>query len=790
MNKKEKTIVILDAHAIIHRAYHALPAFTTSDGTPTGALYGVITMTLKLIEQFDPTYIVAAFDLPKPTFRHQAYDAYKGTRAKSDDALVTQLQSARELFEAFGIPVRDAEGFEADDVVGTLVETYKKIPHLNIIIASGDMDTLQLVEGEKVQVFTLKKGINDTVVYDETAVRTRYGFSPLQLVDYKGLRGDPSDNIIGVPGIGEKTATTIISTFGSIEGLYKALEKKDEALIKKAGLSPRVQTLLEEHKEDAFFSKTLATIRRDAPVACELSDAEFRARISLVDITALCDRYEFRSLKPRIVKLFSSSEEGEVVQEITQEVVDETLLAQASVALWVLYSEQTNPTYETILQKTKTSSLSEAYTVILEELRKRDLLFVYEHIELPLIPRILEMEAYGIGVDVSYLDTLSAEIEMRLKKIEEDVKVYTNGVEVNLNSPKQLSTFLFETLGLKPKGKRKESGAFTTNAETLEGLRDAHPVIPLILEHRELQKVVSTYGRPLAEHVKEDGRIHARFFQHGTTTGRFSSSDPNLQNIPAGGEWGPKIRRAFKAQDGYVFIGCDYSQIELRVLAMLSGDTTLIDTFTRGEDIHTKVAMEVFGVPKELVTTDMRRSAKVINFGIIYGMGVSALQKNLMTTKEKAQAFYDDYFTAFPTIRAYLESIKHFAREHGYTETLFGRRRYFPLINKGPVYLQSFAERMATNAPIQGTAADIIKIAILAVYAKLSDTEMLPHAHLVLQVHDELVYEVKYEHAEKIKKILVDAMTDIFSFMSSKKEAPRVPLAVSVAEGTYLDELK
>lgn len=784
----KKTLVILDAHAIIHRAYHALPAFTTSTGEPTGALYGVITMTLKLIEQFSPDAIVAAFDLPKPTFRHEAYGAYKGTRAKTDDALITQLQSARELFEAFGIPVRDAEGFEADDVVGTIVHQYKSDPTVHIIVASGDMDTLQLVDGDKVQVFTLKKGITDTVMYDEKAVQERYGFLPKQMIDYKGLRGDPSDNIIGVPGIGEKTATAIITTFGSIEGLYDALEK-DTGAGKRAGLSERIVGILQEHKDAAFFSKTLATIRHDAPVNFSLDDGDYKTHVSLERLRALCDQYEFRSLKPKLEKLFHADTETSV-QDTREEIVDPELLRKTSVALWVLYSEHTTASYETIVQKTKATTLAEAYTILREELSRRGLLTVFDTIEAPLFPIIEKMQERGILVDGAYLKTLEQDIEKRIKEIEDAVVVYTNGEPINLNSPKQLSAFLFDTLGLKPKGKRKESGAFTTNAETLEGLRDAHPVILLLLEHRELQKILGTYVRGLTEHIGSDGAIHAEFLQHGTTTGRFSSANPNLQNIPASGEWGKKIRHAFRARPGHVFIGCDYSQIELRVLAMLSADPTLVKTFQNGEDIHTKVAMEVFGVPKELVTSDMRRSAKVINFGIIYGMGVQALQKNLMTTKEKAQTFYDDYFASFPTIRSYLDGVKAFAREHGYTETLFGRRRYFPMIAKGPVYLQSFAERMATNAPIQGTAADIIKIAICIVDEKLRDAGLSNSVHLLLQVHDELVYEVEKTVADEARALIESAMTTVLSVVPPVQDIPTVPLLVSSATGVFLDELK
>ncbi|MBP6858085.1 MAG: hypothetical protein KBC11_02765 [Candidatus Pacebacteria bacterium] len=781
--KNKKTFVILDAHAIIHRAYHALPSFFNSAGEPTGALYGVTTMTLKIIETFNPDYIVAAFDLPKPTFRHQVYKDYKAGRVKAEDDLIKQLQSSRDLFRSFGIPVLDAEGFEADDVIGTLVEQYKKQKDLEIIIASGDMDTMQLIEGEKVKVFTLKKGLNDTVVYDEEAVRARFGFGPKLLVDYKGLRGDPSDNIIGVPGIGEKTATTILDKYGSIEGVYKAIEK-DRSKVVSSGISERIVGLLEEHKEEAFFSKTLATIRRDAPIKYDLPNSSYLDSVEPKKILEMFDHYEFRSLGHRIKKIFSLEEE-----EVEKEEIDEELFRKTAIALWVLYSENTNATYETILQKTKTTKLVDAWNIIQEELSKRDLTKVFEKIEEPLIPVIEGMEKKGILIDKEHFISLRKSIEKRLKEIEEEV-TKISGETINLNSPKQLSVLLFDKLGLKAKGKRKESGAFTTNAETLETLKDDHPIIALILEHREIQKILSSYVESILTHVKEDGRIHAKFLQNGTTTGRFSSNDPNMQTLPASGSWGKEVKKGFVAPKGFVFLSCDYSQIELRVLAMLSGDKRLIESFERGEDIHTSVASLVFGVPQISVTPDMRRNAKVINFGIIYGMGVQALQKNLGTSKAEAEKFYKDYFDAFPTIKGYLEGTRDYAREHGYTETAFGRRRYFPTIKSPIPFIRSFADRMASNAPLQGTAADIIKIAIVHIDKVLDQRCLKDSAELVLQVHDELVYEVKEDIWEEVQGIIIAAMIGVIEKSPIPLEITPVPLLVSAAKGNRLDELK
>ncbi len=777
-----KVIVLLDSHAIIHRAYHALPNFANSTGVPTGALYGLLSMIIRMVEELKPDYVVAAYDLPKPTFRHHAYDQYKAGRTKTDDDLVKQLITSREVFAALGIPVLDAEGFEADDVIGTLVGKLKPIEGLTIIIASGDMDTLQLVEKKKVQVFTLKKGITDTIIYDEAGVEERYGFKPLQLIDYKGLRGDPSDNIIGVPGIGEKTATTIIQHFGSIEKLYASLEK-DPANGKKAGLTDRIINILIEHKDDAFFSKTLATIRFDAPIQYSLPEKTFKESVDEAALMELIAKYEFSSLTARAKRVFHFEASA------PQEEIDLTLLRLASIAMWVLSSEQTNPTYEHILERTHKKTLAEAYEVIKEELARRELLALFEKIEEPLIPIVAEMEQYGIMIDQDYFHTLQTRMKEQLATIEKTI-IEQTGVTINLNSPKQLSELLFTTLGLAPKGKQKASGAYTTNAEQLEELRDAHPIIPMLLEYREVQKLLTTYVEALLGHVKEDGRVHATFLQHGTTTGRFSSANPNMQNIPIKGTSGKEIRHGFIAAPGNVYIGSDYSQIELRVLAMLCNDEQLIETFRKGEDIHMSVASAMFGVPFAEVTNDMRRKAKVINFGILYGMGITALQKNLGTTRAEAQTFYNSYFEAFPKIREYLEATKEYAKQHGYTETLFGRRRYFPGINASAPFLRAMAERMATNAPIQGTNADIVKIAIKLVDDDLRAAGIVDKVHLILQIHDELVYEVEEGLQQQAESIIKNAMNNVFERSPLPVTTPLVPLAVSIGSGKRLDDLK
>ena len=778
-----KTIVILDAHAIIHRAYHALPSFARSDGMPTGALYGLSAMLIRIIEELRPDYLVAAYDLPKPTFRHIAYDAYKATRIKADDDLKIQIERSRDIFNAFGVPCLDAEGFEADDVIGTLVENLKTQKDLSIIIASGDMDTLQLVEGKKIQVYTLKKGVTDTALYDQAAVVARYGFEPKLLVDYKGLRGDPSDNIIGVPGIGDKTATTLITTFGTVEELYRVLEK-DATAGKAAGLSDRVVRILLEHKDDALFSKTLATIRRDAPVSFPIKQAVAVQDLDTEGLRAMLEEFEFRSLLPRVRALFSMQEPQALPE------ADPVLLREASIGWWLLYSEDTTPSLETILSRTKCKSLEEAYSFIIKELESKGLQPLFEKVEKPLIPLIEAMHERGVMIDTAHFQSLQESMSATLKQIEREVEACTGVQSINLNSPKQLSELLFTTLGLKTKGKRKESGAYSTNAEALEALKDVHPVVPLILAHRETQKLLATYVEALLAHQQPDGRVHAQFFQHGTTTGRFSSSNPNLQNIPTSGVVGKDIRRGFVAAPGHLFLGYDYSQIELRVLAILSKDEKLIETFQRGEDIHTSVASRMFSVPIEGVTQDMRRIAKVINFGILFGMGVTALAKNLGTDRAEAQQFYTNYFETFPGVAAYIESTKEQARSRGYTETLFGRRRYFPQIRAGAPFLRAFAERMASNAPIQGTEADILKIAMLLVDGDLRNAGIAQKVHLVLQIHDELVYEVEAGVVQEAQEIIDRAMSSVYERSPISIETPPVPLAVSGASGKNLGELK
>ena len=784
--KTRPRLVLLDTHAIIHRAYHALPEFTGPDGAPTGALYGLTAMLLKIVQELSPDYIAACYDLPKPTVRHEAYEDYKGTRGKTDDALVSQIERSRDLFAAFAIPTYEREGFEADDLLGTIAEKMKG--DVDVIIASGDMDMLQLVDDGRVQVYTLKKGINDTILYDEDAVRDRFGFAPELLPDWKGLRGDPSDNIKGVPGIGEKTATELITKFGSVEDIYAAL-KKDEEKFSKAGIKPRIINLLKEYEEDARFSTSIATIRLDATIAYALPKKAWQENVDLVKILSLFDEFGFRTLKQRVKDTFAESEELAVEDgdEETLEVIDPEQFAQAQVMLWLISSEFTNPTLEDICAFTKKHTLAEAHAELSKQIKKLGRVAdVYEKIERPLIPVIAGMEARGVAVDTKALKNLAKIYRSDLEKIEK--KIYKEaGREFNIASPKQLGEVLFDEMGLIPERQKKTAGgARSTKESELEKIREMHPIVEHVLEYRELRKLLSTYIENIPPLLDDNSRLKAEFLQTGTSTGRMASQNPNLQNIPMRSERGRAIRHAFVASPEFVLFSLDYSQIELRIAAILSEDEKLCDIFKSGRDVHREVAAQVFGVAPDKVDAEMRRRAKIINFGILYGMGVNALRQQLGSTTAEAHQFLDDYFNTFTTLAQYLEKTKGFARKHGYTETLFGRRRQFPEMKSPLPYVRAQAERMAINAPIQGTQADVIKLAMVEVDTMLHEENATKDAYLLLQVHDELVYEIKKTRVQELGARIKVIMESVLP----PKETNGVPILTEGKQGANWGDMK
>lgn len=781
---EKKRIVLLDTHAIIHRAYHALPDFTGPTGAPTGALYGLVSMLLKIISELRPDYIAACYDLAGPTIRHEAYEAYKGTRAKTDDALAVQLDESHKIFNAFSIPMYERQGFEADDLLGTIAHEMRAHKDVDVIIASGDMDTLQLVDDARVRVYTLKKGINDTILYDEKTVKERFGFGPELIPDWKGLRGDPSDNIKGVPGIGEKTATDLIVGFGSIEHIYKALKKGDDAFLKK-GIKARMIGLLREHEEAARFSKSLATIRLDAPISFALPEKRWSENVSLSDVLAMCDTFGFRSLRERaksvIAKAAGVLPDEEPEEEAAEpETVDEEKLKEAEVMLWLLVSDFTNPSLDDILAFAKERKFDAAFSVLAKKLDEAGRVKeVYERIEKPLIAVIRKMEERGIRVDPKVLKGLSKEYTAELGKIEK--KIYAAaGREFNISSPKQLGEVLFDELSIVPeKQKRTAGGQRSTRESELEKIRDMHPIVGDILEYRELKKLLSTYIENLPPLLDAGDRLHAQFLQTGTTTGRMASQNPNLQNIPLHSERGRAIRHAFVASEGFTLVALDYSQIELRLAAILSGDEKLSAIFKSGRDVHREVAAQVFHVAPEAVDLEMRRRAKVINFGILYGMGVNALRAQLGSTTAEAHQYLEEYFSTFKTLSDYLEKTKGFARKHGYTETLFGRRRQFPEMKSSLPYVRAQAERMAINAPLQGTQADIIKLAMVRVDEMLKNEKAEDDAYLLLQVHDELVYEIRNDRVDALSGNIKDIMESVLP----EKETHGVPIIAAMKSG-------
>lgn len=782
------TLVLLDSHAILHRAYHALPDFTSPTGEPTGALYGVVTMLLRIIEEFKPEYIAACYDLPEPTYRHEAFDGYKSGRSKTDDALVQQIIRSRDIFKVFGIPIFERPGFEADDLLGTIAHLTADNKDLRVVIASGDMDTMQCVDKKRVQVFTLKKGIKDTIVYDEQAVKDRFGFGPKLIPDYKGLRGDQSDNIPGIAGIGEKTATTLITEFGSLEKIYKKLEK-DEQVFLDAGIKPRIINLLKEGKEEAEFSKMLATIRTDAIDTFDVSKTQWQAQADTDEIIKLFSELGFRTVTDRVKKLFDITL---VDDEAIAESVPEHELQEASILLWLLESERTNATYNDIIEYGRSflaaNTWPETLKALQHKVKESGLWKIYEEIELPLIEVVAAMKRQGISLDVEYLKTLSVKFHKELRQLETEIYKQA-GVEFNLNSPKQLGEVLFDTLGLKPKNAKKTAGGQRSTKESeLEKLRDEHPIIGEILRYRELQKLVSTYVDNLPSMVGADGKLHSTLIQTGAATGRMASRDPNLQNIPARSAEGQAIRKAFMADAGYTLVAIDYSQIELRIAAILSGDENLKDIFRKGEDVHMGVAARVFKVKEEEVTTNMRRQAKVINFGILYGMGVNALRQNLGedTTRAAAQEFLNAYFNTFTRLAEYLEETKSFARQHGYTETIFGRRRHFPGITSSVPFIRAQAERMAINAPIQGSQADIIRIAMVKIFDYIQKNKLENEVRMLLQVHDELIFEIKTEKIKAVVPTLLEIMTSVLD----KEKSQGVPIHAEVKAGKNWEELK
>jgi DNA polymerase-1 len=903
-----ETLLLVDGHNLVYRAFHAMPALSNSRGEMTNAAYGFTSMLFKALNDTTPTYAIAAFDPPGPTFRHEKFPAYKAQRLRAPDELRAQFPWAREVVEALGIPIVEIPTFEADDVIGTLAQQ-AEAAGLDVIILTGDLDVLQLVT-EHIRVFASRRGISDTIIYDVDKVRERYGFEPPLVVDFKALQGDPSDNIPGVPGIGEKTAMALVQQYGPLENVLEAVPTMPEG---------RVRRALEGHMEQARLSKWTATIKVDLDVELPLEGA----RLFHYDESAvreLFDRLEFRSLLPRLpgrsveedappslsgvtadaplpppgdlkvpgtdVEIVVDAHQADdAVQRIraagamaVRTVVDgsprtgdmigvafapkgediayympvwhaglernadaaavaalEAVLVDSTIAkrgydlkrellAWrrrgvaiqglqfdaLLAAYLTNsrlkvPTLPVLAHDLSALSVEAEETLLGSGRSKRGIADVpieeaaayygvwvglldpvgealvrdmertgatrlHDTMELPLVPILAAMEVEGVAVDCDLLGSISAEMHKRICEIESEVQEVA-GYTFNPGSTQQLGRFLYDDLGL-ASGRKTKTGR-STDADTLEALRGEHPVVDLILEWRQLTKLKSTYVDALPLLCTADSRVHTSFNQAVATTGRLSSSDPNLQNIPVRTQWGQRIRRAFHADTGQRLVSADYSQVELRVLAHVTGETELIDAFQRGEDIHRRTAAEVYAVEPDAVTPDMRRIAKVVNFGVVYGLSDFGLARDTGMSREDAHAFIAAYFGNFPAVTAYLEGVRNHAREYGWVETFIGRRRYIADIRAANRQLRFAAERMAVNMPIQGGAADIMKQAMLLVDAALRQAGL--RSRILLQVHDELLLEAPAEEVDDLVVLLRERM--------GAAEALKVPLDVDVKVG-------
>ncbi len=776
-----ETLVLLDAHAILHRAFHALPNFVSPKGEPTGAIYGLASMLLKIIRELKPDYLASCYDLAGPTFRHVFYEKYKAQRPKIAQELVVQIEASRKIFETFGAHIYQAPGFEADDVLASIVEALKKSgpKNLNIIIVTGDLDTLQLVGGN-VSVYTMRKGIQEAILYDEKAVKERYNFSPKLLPDFKGLKGDPSDNIIGVKGIGEKTAQALVEAFGSLESIYQKL-KENPTIFEKIGIKPRIIKLLQENEEEAFFSKTLAKTRTDAPVSFSLEEARWLPSFDKSKAEELFRSFGFRSL---ISRLPAGKEISPVLKTGSDSLPEEKeaeIAKELKVAFWLLDSRRVNPDLSEVLAFAGTKDMAAAKKILEEEMKKDGLFTLFNEIEFPLINVLSQMEKRGVLLDKEYLEGLSKDYHSRLKKTESEIWRMA-GEEFNINSPKQVSEVLFKKMNIRPAGvRRTATGGLSTRFSELEKIRDRHPIVNEIFSFRELAKLVSTYVDTLPSLADSKNRLHTSYNQTGTATGRLSSSEPNLQNIPIRTDFGRRVRKAFIAPKGWSLVSFDYSQVELRIAAFLGGDEKLLAAFKRGEDIHNRVAAEVFNVPIESVDAEMRRRAKVINFGIIYGMGINSLRKNLNCAREEAEIFYSEYFNDFSGMRRYIDDVKSEVGQKGFTSTVFGRRRYLPEINSSLEFIRKEAERMAVNAPIQGAAADVIKLAMVKTEGMLQNKGFSNNAKMILQVHDELLFEAEDDIIKELIPLVKNIMEQSFK---------KTTLCVDVSIGRNWSEMR
>ena len=831
-----KKLLAVDGNSIVNRAFYGVRPLSNKEGFPTNALFGMVGILEKNLEAVNPDYSAIAFDLKAKTFRHKMYEAYKDGRRPTPEDLLAQMPAAKDLAAALGFTCLEKEGYEADDILGTLAALADASEDMEAYILTGDRDALQLIS-DRVHVLLVTN--TETAHFDKARFFEKYGVDSTQFVDVKALMGDSSDNIPGVAGIGEKTALKLIAEHGSLDGVYRDLPT--------ATLTPSVRRKLEEGKESAYLSQALATICKKVPISKELSGYTHEGP-NRAALLKLFTKFEFNAFIKRFglstasvqapqeeqqthIETLSAHEAAEFGKELVLDVFASEVfvsdgtrvckLAERAAILAILddperfiichdaksvYKELQkqgitwrschfdtmlaayvlNPaengfdlprlalTYLGEQASPAPLHLKTVYALKKElEARIKDLgleELLYE-IEMPLCRVLADMELVGFRVDKGGLLAYGAQLQEVAEQLAARI-YFAAGEEFNINSPKQLGEILFLKLGL-PHGKKTKTG-YSTNAEVLEKLRYVHPIIEDILDYRQVTKLNSTYAEGLLKQIEPDGRIHTTFKQTGTATGRLSSAEPNLQNIPIRTELGRELRRYFISKNSnYLLIDADYSQIELRLLAAMSNDAAMIEAFRSGEDIHATTAANVFGVPLSAVTPDLRKRAKAVNFGILYGMGAHSLSEDLHISMAQAKEYIASYFAAYPGIDAYLKDVVNQAKEQGYVTTLFGRRRYIPELKMQNKNMQHFGERVAMNSPIQGTAADIIKIAMIRVAQRLAQQNI--DARLVLQVHDELIIEAHKSVADVAKSILVEEMEHAVTLA--------VALKVGVAEG-------
>lgn len=828
-------ILAIDFNSLMNRSFFAIRTLTAKDGTPTNALYGFAKTYQKLVKTYQPDVIIAAYDVHAPTFRHQMYQDYKGTRSPMADELRIQMPLGREFVQLAGGNVIGLEGWEADDILGT-VGRWAEEHQASCVIATGDRDSLQLVSDTVSVNLATNKG---DLVMTPDAIREQYGVEPIQLIEIKSLMGDASDNIPGVKGIGEKTAGTLIREYGSLQYILDHLDELKT--------TPRIKKLIDEHRDEAILSHTLGTIRRDAPlpqtpdqmnmvVSPELKT--FLSRYSMDSLAAafgldgqagdnstgdtagkavskdtelvkdpdfdwlesslngmeevcyLLGTDKVRILTGKGIAEFEQNREKAVdwLLECDKKLV--TFDAKETYKEGFLRGKPVRQTIEDLLlaayllsSSDKSYSLEEMCEAYIPggisgggelaafermpELRKaiavviseRQMDFLYHEIELPLCEVLASMEVIGFAVDVDGIQSFGEKLQQQIDTLKDEIMELA-GVPFNFNSTQQLAEVLFNRLGLPP-GKKTKSG-YSTNAEVLESLRGMHPIIEKILDYRKLTKLLSTYVVGLTRAVREDGRIHSTFNQTETRTGRISSTEPNVQNIPVRTELGAEMRKFFVAPKDWTLVDADYSQIELRILAHISGDKNMIAGFEQGADIHRMTASQVFHIPFNEVPSRLRSQAKAINFGIVYGISAYSLSQDIGVSVKEAQEYINNYLHTYQGVSDYMQRSIQQAREHGFVETLFHRPRYLPDINASKAPLRAFSERVAMNMPIQGTAADIIKLAMIHVYRRLRDEGL--KARLILQVHDELIVEAPKEEAEKVRDIVVQEMENVVDY--------------------------